>query len=360
MKTHYTLTLLLCLVVLAAAATVPAQSEQDHGDHVNSAAALAGTVADTAGQTSATIEETETDAVAEPPAMQQPGVTDFLFSGRYLAFLILAAVALTLLLGRWVNRWVRIGMLVVAFVLFGIEQFYPLHPSPMCGVTKLFMFRFTMGTWFPVFIALFLAMIIPSIIGRKLFCGWVCPLGAMQDLINKIPFKFKIKQFNFTVFNAVRMSLLAMFVLTFFWVKDHIALLADNTGADATGQMWLAFSNYNVYEPVNFFELLHWNIDTVFVVMFTVLAIASLVLYRPFCYSICPIGAITWLLEKIAPLRIRVDHDACTECMDCVAASPCPTIAKLIDVKTKVAPDCTSCGECMGVCEMDAIKFGIK
>ena len=154
------------------------------------------------------------------------------------------------------------------------------------------------------------------------------------------------------------MGLLAMFILTFFSVKDHVAGLAEQVEADTTEGMWRAFSAYDFYAPINFFELLHWSIDTRFVILMLILIGASLVLYRPFCYSICPIGAISWLLEKIAPGRVRIDHSACTECMECVEVAPCPTIAKLIDEKTKVLPDCTSCGECLGVCEFDAIKFG--
>ena len=121
--------------------------------------------------------------------------------------------------------------------------------------------------------------------------------------------------------------------------------------------VWRAFSAYSVYDPINFFELLHWQVDTIFIVMMVVLVISSLVLYRPFCYGICPVGALTWICERIAPGRVRVDHSRCTDCGDCERKSPCPTIAKLRDRTVRVIPDCTSCGECIQACPEGAVSF---
>lgn len=286
-----------------------------------------------------------------------PGVLDFLLNAKHLAILVLMLLGLALLLFRRVNLWVRIGAMALAFVLYGLDWLFPLHPSPMCATTKLFMFKFTWGTFFPAFVALFLVMMVPSLFGRKLFCGWVCPLGAVQELINKIPFKWRWKNINFSVFNGIRFSLIALFVITFFAAGKHISMLGEAVEADVTQGPWQAFSNFNIYDPINFFELLHWSTSTTFFVMLAILIVISLVLYRPFCYAVCPVGALTWLLERVAPGRVRVDQEKCNGCGICAVKSPCPTIRPLFEGKTAMLPDCTSCGECLDTCPKDAISF---
>jgi len=337
---HLTILLAMLLVLTA---TAFAQTDDQIGDDTSQADSVTVTPAtetealDHSDMSTNPEEESEEHVQAGP---KPRGLLDFLLTNKYLLFVVLMAAGLILLLIKKINLWVRIGMLAVAFFLYGLDYVFPLHPSPMCATTKLVMFKITDGVFYPAFLALILAMLVPSLFGRKLFCGWVCPLGALQDLVNKIPHKFKWKKFNFTAFNTVRFALLILFVPLFFGVKDHII--------------------YSIYEPINFFELLHWNINTMFFVMMGILVIASLIIYRPFCYMICPIGALTWLLEKIAPGRVRVDHSKCTQCGLCEEKAPCPTIYVLLDEKPRIAPDCTSCGECLGDCEEDAIYFGFK
>jgi polyferredoxin len=297
-----------------------------------------------------------TSAQSPPQARQAPTILDSVLTTKFAAIAILGLLGFALLLGRSVSVPIRVGALLVAFVLFGLDLLFPLHPSPMCASTKLFMFRFTMGRWMPAFLALFGIIVVLSLVARKLFCGWVCPLGAVQELINRIPFKWRRKKFSFVAFNSLRMGLLVLFFLTFFAVRDQVGALAEQNGASLDERLWGAFSSYSVYGPLNMFELLHWHIDTLFIIMSTVLVVASLALYRPFCYAICPIGAISWLLEYVTPGRVRVNQTTCTDCGDCSEASPCPTIDKLVDGR-KIVPDCTSCGICIRACPEKAISL---
>jgi polyferredoxin len=312
---------------------------------------------DSASQPEALAGRHQEQTIEEPASM---GTLDYLLSSKYLAWFGMMVIGVVLLLLKGINRWVRLGMVVVAFVLFGLDYIFMVHPSPMCGVTKLFTFKITTGSFIPIFLAIFLAIFVPSILGRKLFCGWVCPLGAFQELFNKIPFKWRWKQFNFGMFNAVRFALLAMFFLTFFDIKSYLAYFAQDIG-NVSPELLAAYSAYSVYDPINYFEQLHWGASEVrWWVMMILLVIASLALYRPFCYLICPIGAISWLLEKVAPGRVRVDRKLCNDCQVCVIKSPCPTIKPLLAGKDFTLPDCTSCGECIDTCSRKAITFGFR
>lgn len=52
-----------------------------------------------------------------------PGLIDFFKSGKYLAYLILAGAGLILLFTRRINLWIRIGFMLAAFAIFGLESF---------------------------------------------------------------------------------------------------------------------------------------------------------------------------------------------------------------------------------------------
>lgn len=348
---------LLGLLLLSLTLTVSLQAQSGDSaivhNHSDSATVTA------ADSTSSALLTEENHVADQAETQREPTLWEMLTRTKHLVMLLLMAVGIGVLFFVKVNRWIRLLGVVIIFFLFGSELILPVHPSPMCGVTKLFMFRFTWGQWFVGFLALTLVIFIPSLIYRKAFCGWVCPLGAFQEIVNKIPFKWRVKQFSFTAFNSVRMGLLAMFFITFFYVKESMDALGGELG-HLELPIWKAYSAYNIYDPINYFEYLHWGVGTQWIIMMTILVIASLIIYRPFCYLICPIGAVSWLLEKIAPGKIRIDRTKCNECGVCVIKSPCPTIKPLIKADSFGLPDCTSCGECLSTCNRDAIKFSFK
>ena len=133
---------------------------------------------------------------------------------------------LILLVKSWVTRNVRLVFLPIILFVFGIFAALPLgsitkgmsmHPSPFCITEKPFLFL-QAGKSIPlIFLSLLASVVILSVLGNKLFCGWVCPVGALQELVHRIPLpkKFKIK-LPFKVTNSIRVGLFLLFLIVLF------------------------------------------------------------------------------------------------------------------------------------------------
>ena len=242
----------------------------------------------------------------------------------------------------------RLLLLAVMFLVFavlpvfhGVTFFAKLapHPSPMCAITKPVIFSLRMNQFvFPAAFAGVLSFIVfLSIIGNKLFCGWVCPIGALQEFFHLLPFNQKKFKPRFSIINSIRAVLLIGFV-----------------------PLLLAFG-FVVYSYFNPFELLHWPFGTDFSIIYVwavaaVTVLLSLFIFRPFCQIACPIGIITWILEKVSLTKIRLNKEKCNSCMACVKKSPCLAIDAVIEEKP-IRPDCYACGKCIDECPTNALSF---
>jgi polyferredoxin len=123
----------------------------------------------------------------------------------------------------------------------------------------------------------------------------------------------------------------------------------------------LAIYGVYLYEGINAFELLHWELNYFGVSLgIGLLLLVSLFYYRPYCYLVCPIGLASWVLERFSFVGIRFHQDRCTSCHACLKASPCPALEPLIEGKKGWIADCTSCGLCMIPCPEKALTFGLK
>ncbi|MCU0725153.1 MAG: 4Fe-4S binding protein [Planctomycetes bacterium] len=76
---------------------------------------------------------------------------------------------------------------------------------------------------------------------------------------------------------------------------------------------------------------------------------------RPFCRGICPIGAMFALLNRFSLFRLRVRKETCKSCNLC--AKSCP-----VDNKVYCSPssdDCIRCLECVDNCKRGGVKAGL-
>lgn len=282
-------------------------------------------------------------AQAQEVAVRKPlGFFDVWMLPRVWVGGIFCLLGLLLLMRSRVSHTLRLLFLVVIFFAFGVVLILPLgnfargmsvHPSPICVVTKPFLFM-TGGRAVPaVFLSILAFVALFSIIGNKLFCSWVCPIGAIQEIFYRIPlpkrFKFKVP---FWVSNTLRFALYIVFLI--------IVLTAG----------------VSLYDYFNPFEFLFWGFQLAVVLVFAATLVAALFVFRAFCYLICPLGLVTWLLEHLSVFRVKVNKEKCTDCNLCIEGSPCPTVHSILENK-KSRPDCFACGCCIEVCPEKALGF---
>lgn len=264
-------------------------------------------------------------------------ISSGLLSPQFILGGLVALAGLILLRTTKINWNIRTLLMCAVFVLFGVLVIMH-QPSPLRAVVDPVTALMTgSAITLKKTTALFFIGGL-SVIGAKLFCGWVCPFGALQEIVNRIPAPSgkKIK-LPFNISNGIRISI---------FVISLIMVLA--TGTDL-------YTYHNILNP---FELFDWHFELVLAVLVGAVLVASVFVYRPFCYLVCPVGLLTWLLEHMSIFRVRLDRGKCNDCNKCIQMSPCPSVKAIVD-GDKMRPDCYACGVCIDACPTDALAFGI-
>ena len=89
-------------------------------------------------------------------------------------------------------------------------------------------------------------------------------------------------------------------------------------------------------------------------VLLIVIVLLSIVIYRPFCKYLCPLGAIYSVFNPISVFRYRVDREKCTGCGACTRACK----MNCAPVKNANDPECIRCGLCKKACPTGAVCSG--
>ena len=197
-------------------------------------------------------------------------------------------------------------------------------------------------------------LILGTLFGR-LICGFLCPFGLIQELLHKIPFPKKIKTFRFDRFlRYFKFLILLVFVILLpLFVVDVVGGGAPwfckwiCPAGTLEGGIPLVLTNPTLQSALGF--LFTWKIA-----ILAVTILLSIIIYRPFCKYICPLGAIYALFNKISVYRYWHQESKCTNCMQCKETCPMQ-----INPRSQCNhPECIRCGTCKKNCKTGAIASG--
>ena len=197
---------------------------------------------------------------------------------------------------------------------------------------------------------------IGAVLGRFV-CAWLCPFGLIQELLHKISVKkITVPARADKWLRKLKYVFLALFVILLPTIlRDELGMsvpyfceLICPAGMLEGGIPLLAVNE--ALRPMAHF-LYAWK----FAILIAVIVL-SVLINRPFCKYICPLGAFYSLFNKVSFLKIRVDRDACTECGACAAVckmqvDPC---------RDPGSAECIRCGECVRACPCGALSMSFK
>lgn len=197
-------------------------------------------------------------------------------------------------------------------------------------------------------------MLFGVVLGRAA-CGLLCPFGLLQDLLHKVPLpKIRIpKKADGIARNLKYLILLVTVVLLplFATFKTGVALpyfcKYICPAGTLEGGIPLLLADEGLRSVAGF--LFDWKLFVLVVIV-----VFSMMLHRPFCRYLCPLGAFYALFCRFSVYQMHLDKTKCIDCKKCERSCP-----MAVEVTKQInAPECIRCGKCRDVCPTGAIASG--
>lgn len=218
----------------------------------------------------------------------------------------------------------------------GVEGFLPI--SALMGLLH-WIYSGTLNTIHPAGTIILIAIVTVSIIMKKAFCSWMCPIGTLSEslwMLGQTLFKRNIRVWKWLDYplRSLKYLLLAFFVysIAMMSVEELTIFINSPYNKVADVKMYLFFA-----------EISQFSLWTIIILM-----LLSVVIKNFWCRYLCPYGALLGLAGLLSPFRITRTTETCIDCELCTKV--CPSNIKVHTVGQVWSDECTSCLRCVEEC----------
>lgn len=296
---------------------------------------------------------------------------------------------------KYLLQWGVLAALAAFLLIPGKDPANPEAYCPMGGLQALTTF-FVRGSlpcsmsMMQIVMGIVLAAAV--VLFSKLFCGYLCPLGTVQDLLmklrNTIGWRGIVVKNGTVADKVLRVIKYVLLFWIFYSTATASELFCKNLDpyyAVATGfkgeiTLWMSLISVAAVILCGFMVNMFWckylcplgaiSNSLKFWVWIVVLAAAYYLLgtigvnvpWWALLAAFCVVGYLLEILcgkPRLQVLHIMKNDSKCTHCGLCTKACPYGIDVAGCRAGAVKAVDCTLCGECTAVCPVDAIHTGV-
>lgn len=186
-----------------------------------------------------------------------------------------------------------------------------------------------------------------GLILARTLCGFLCPMGLMQELLHKIKTP-KLKKSRYTrLLSYLKYILLVVLVISIPLIYNGIPAFCKYicpAGTFEGAVMLLSNSNNTaLFDGLGY--LFSWKF-----ILLIAFIVACIFIYRFFCRFFCPLGAILGFFNKYALIGVKLDEEKCIDCGKCLQTCK-------MDIRKVGDHECINCGLCIPACPTKAISW---
>jgi polyferredoxin len=218
----------------------------------------------------------------------------------------------------------------------GVEGFLPI--SALMSL-KYWLHTGIINNVHPSGLIILLAILGVSIVLKKAFCSWLCPVGTLSESLWMFGKKIFGRTWDLPRWLDYPLRSLKYLLMGFF-VYSILQM-------DAESLKGFIYSPYNKMADVKMY-LFFAEITSFALWTLIILALLSVVIKNFWCRFLCPYGALLGIAGWFSPLKITRTKESCVDCELCTKA--CPSRITVHKATRVWSDECTSCMACVAVC----------